>query len=63
MRKYQDWEEDEYRSFKKPKRVADKDKLGKHRKAIYDMLDNEFDEDYFDEAYSDEEYDEVDDRY
>lgn len=62
MSKNHDWEEDEYRSFKKPKRV-ERDKFGKHRKAIYDMLDTEFDEDYFDESYSDEEYDEIDDRY
>jgi hypothetical protein len=57
MRKFRDSDyDDEYREFKKPKRI-EKDKFGKHRKAIYDMLDDE-DEDYgdniryeFDEEY------------
>ena len=62
MSKNTDWEDDEYRSFKKPKKV-DKDKFVKHRKAIYEMLDNEVEEDYFNDTYSDEDYDEVDDRY
>ena len=62
MSKNTDWEDDEYRSFKKPKKV-DQDKFGKHRKAIYEMLDNEVEEDYFNDTYSDEDYDEVDDRY
>jgi hypothetical protein len=63
MAKNSEWEGDEYRDFKKPKRVADKDKLGKHRKAIYDMLDSEVDEDYFNDNYLDEDYDEDDERY
>ena len=59
MRKFRDSDyDDEYREFKKPKRI-EKDKFGKHRKAIYDMLDDEDeDEDYgdniryeFDEEY------------
>ena len=59
-----DWEEDDYRSFKKPKRVdREKDVYSKHRNAIYDMLDNEEEEDYFDDDYSDDNYDEIDDRY
>ena len=62
MSKNTDWEDDEYRSFKKPKKV-DKDKFGKHRKAIYEMLDNEVEEDYFNDTQSDEDYDEVYDRY
>jgi hypothetical protein len=57
MRKFRDSDyDDDYREFKKPKRI-EKDKFGKHRKAIYDMLDDE-DEDYgdniryeFDEEY------------
>lgn len=57
MSKYSDWENDE-QDFKRPKRLPGKDKLEKHRKAIYDMIDNEFDEDYFNEAYSNNEYDE-----
>ena len=40
--------EDEYRDFKKPKKVT-KDKFGKHRNAIYDMLEDEEDEDYGDD--------------
>ena len=56
MRKFRDSDyDDEYREFKKPKRI-EKDKFGKHRKAIYDMLEDE--EDYgdniryeFDEEY------------
>ena len=58
MRKFRDSDyDDEYREFKKPKRI-EKDKFGKHRKAIYDMLEDEDEEDYgdniryeFDEEY------------
>lgn len=47
MSKYREWDyEDDYRDFKKPKKVQ-KDKFGKHRKAIYDMIDDEEDDDYF----------------
>ncbi len=48
MSRHRDWdyEEDDYRNFKKPKKV-EKDKLNKHRKAIYDMIEDDEDEEYF----------------
>jgi hypothetical protein len=48
MSRHRDWDydEDEYRNFKKPKKV-EKDKLNKHRKAIYDMIEDDEDEEYF----------------
>ena len=47
MSRYRDSDyEDEYRDFKKPKKVT-KDKFGKHRNAIYDMLDEEDEEDSY----------------
>lgn len=47
MSRYRDSDyEDDYRDFKKPKKVQ-KDKFGKHRNAIYDMIDDEEDDDYF----------------
>jgi hypothetical protein len=48
MSRHRDWDydEDEYRNFKKPKKV-EKDKLNKHRKAIYDMIEDDDDEEYF----------------
>ena len=58
MSRYRDSEyEDEYRDFKKPKKIS-KDKFGKHRNAIFDMLEDEEDEDYGDDIrYEfDEEY-------
>lgn len=59
MSRNRDWDyEEDYRDFKRPKRI-EKDKLNKHRKAIYDMIDDDdFDEDYFDEAYSHDDEDE-----
>lgn len=59
MSRNRDWDyEEDYRDFKKPKKI-EKDKFNKHRKAIYDMIeDDEFDEDYFDEAYSHDDEDE-----
>jgi hypothetical protein len=56
MPKYREWESDEYRHFKKPKRVESKDKLGKHRKSIYDILDNEIQDDYYAEDYDEFEH-------
>jgi hypothetical protein len=50
MSKYRDSDyEDEYRDFKRPKKI-EKDKFGKHRNAIYDMLEDESgeEEDYGD---------------
>ena len=50
MSRYRDSEyEDEYRDFKKPKKIS-KDKFGKHRKAIYDILEDEEDENYGDDV-------------
>lgn len=47
MSRYRDSDyDDDYRDFKKPKKVQ-KDKFGKHRNAIYDMIDDEEDDDYF----------------
>jgi hypothetical protein len=47
MSKYRDSDyEDEYRDFKRPKKI-EKDKFGKHRNAIYDMLEDEEDEDSY----------------
>ena len=49
MSKIRDWDyEDDYRDFKRPKKI-DKDKFGKHRNAIYDMLDDEDEDDYYSE--------------
>jgi hypothetical protein len=49
MSKMRDWDnEDDYRDFKRPKKI-DKDKFGKHRNAIYDMLDDEDEDDYYSE--------------
>ena len=49
MSKIRDWDhEDDYRDFKKPKKI-EKDKFGKHRNAIYDMLDDEDEDDYYSE--------------
>lgn len=49
MSKQRDWDyEDDYRDFKRPKKI-DKDKFGKHRNAIYDMLDDEDEDDYYSE--------------
>lgn len=58
MSRHRDWdyEDDDYRSFKKPKKV-EKDKLNKHRKAIYEMIDDEEDEEYFTD-YREYEFDE-----
>jgi hypothetical protein len=58
MSKYRDWEQDEYRDIKKPKRAEVKDKLGKHRKSIYEILDDEIQENYYAEDY-DEFFDEM----
>ena len=50
MGRYRDADyEDEYRDFKKPKKIS-KDKFGKHRKAIYDILEDEEDENYGDDV-------------
>lgn len=58
MRKFRDSEyDDEYRDFKKPKRI-EKDKFGKHRNAIYDMIEDEDEDDYYSENRSLGEYDE-----
>jgi len=47
MSRYRDSDyEDEYRDFKRPKKI-EKDKFGKHRNAIYDMLDEEDEEDSY----------------
>ena len=60
MRKFRDSDyDDDYREFKKPKRI-EKDKFGKHRKAIYDMLDDE--DDYYSENRV-VQYDEFDEEY
>ena len=61
MRRNREWdsEYDDYREFKKPKRI-EKDKFHKHKKAVYDLMSDEedFDEEYFDEAYRYEDVDE-----
>ena len=49
------WDEEEYREHKQPKRI-EKDKLTKHKKAIYDMVDEEDDSDYFTDDYSYDEF-------
>jgi hypothetical protein len=46
MSKYSDWDyEDEYRDFKRPKKIQ-KDKFGKHKNAIYDLIEDELNDDY-----------------
>lgn len=57
MSKHRDWHyDDDYRD-KAPRRV-EKDKFEKHKKAIYDMIDDEDDSDYFTDDYSyDNDYD------
>ena len=59
MSKQRDWDyEDDYRDFKRPKKI-DKDKFGKHRNAIYDMLDDEDEDDYYsDNRVVDNDFDE-----
>lgn len=51
------WDEEEYHDYKQPKRI-EKDKLNKHKKAIYDMIDEEDDSDYFTDDYSYDEFEE-----
>lgn len=59
MSRQRDWDyEEDYRDFKRPKKI-DKDKFGKHRNAIYDMLDDEDEDDYYSENRT-VEYDEFD---
>lgn len=58
MSRQRDWDyEEDYRDFKRPKKI-DTNKFGKHRNAIFDMLDDEnYDEN--DEYYSiDDDFDE-----
>jgi hypothetical protein len=59
MSRYRDSDyDDEYRSYKQP-RTLKKDSFNKHKKAIYDMIDNEEDDLYFTEDYSyDEDFEE-----
>lgn len=58
MRKFRDSEyDDDYRDFKKPKRI-EKDKFGKHRNAIYDMIEDEDEDDYYSDNRSLGDYDE-----
>lgn len=57
MSRNREWDyEEDYRDFKKPKRV-EKDKFNKHKKAIYEMMDDEEDDTYFTD-YRDYEFDE-----
>lgn len=58
MRRFRDTDSDyydEYRDFKRPKKV-EKDKSHKHKKSLYDQMENEFEEDDFDVIY--DEFDE-----
>jgi hypothetical protein len=53
MSKNREWDyEEDYRDFKRPKKV-EKDKFGKHRKAIYDLLEDDEgdDEEYGDDVH------------
>lgn len=56
-RRRNNWEDEE--ELRKPVR-QEKDRLSKHRKAIYDMIDDEEDDEYFTDNYS---YDYEDDEY
>ena len=56
-RRRNNWEDEE--ELRKPVR-QEKDRLNKHRKAIYDMIDDEEDDEYFTDNYS---YDYEDDEY
>lgn len=54
-KRYNDRDEDEAFHHKTPKRF-EKDVFSKHKKAVYDLIDNdEDDEDYFTENYSSDE--------
>lgn len=55
-KRYDDWDDDDSFHHKTPKRI-EKDVFSKHKKAVYDLIDNEEDEeeDYFTENYSSDE--------